>query len=69
MLCFQLVYVFLLLFIIPLTQFLLKKLGMSAHRKYRVTLEFKSSGCSASNKLIYDSSLGLSVSGKGIPMS
>ena len=37
--------------------------------KYRATLEFKSSGCVASNNINYDSSLSFSVSVKVIPKS
>ena len=35
--------------------------------KYRATLEFKSSGCTVSNNINYDSILSLSVSVKFIP--
>ena len=35
--------------------------------KYRATLEFKSSGCTVSNNLNYDSSLSFSVSVKVVP--
>ena len=37
--------------------------------KYRATLEFKNSGCAASNNLTYDSSLSLPASVKVIPKS